>query len=186
MLDDIINISKLESGRIPLKIETLQVAEIVKSVHQFIYLQIANRNFKLEITNLDPSLYIQADFERLRQVLISLVDAAINLINKGNIILSTKSEVNSNLVIITIDIPCKPEVWHQQSEILATIPEPTLEAVKNFSKNLEMSPSTKLLLAQTLLETMGGQLEITDQSPNNFTQINCLFPLVKPEFATQE
>lgn len=183
MLDEVITVSKIEYGRTPLKQEIFPVDEILTAVYQFTHLQAANKNLKLEINKPNSSLYIKTDFERARQLLISLIDTGINLIEEGKILVLVSHEENSKTAKIAIKIPCSPEVWSETNESLETIPEATIDNLKTFSKKLQLSPAMKLKLAQNLLETMKGQLEIISLPPDNFTQINCLFPLAESDAA---
>jgi hypothetical protein len=50
--------------------------------------------------------------------------------------------------------------------------------VKNWSQTLDFSPGMKLLLAQNLIETMGGSLTIREVIKDHkcFRRLQCLLP----------
>ncbi|WP_013321589.1 sensor histidine kinase [Gloeothece verrucosa] len=190
MIDEILMVSKLEYGRISLNIISFSLEMVFADLYQFTHLQAANRNLKLEIILPQPALYIRADLEKFRQILITLVDTGINLTKEGTIQILAQVNPESDRVIIYLNIPCSVELWQEDGQFPGIGSEPSLETVKNFSKTLEMSPTLKFLLAQTLIEMMQGQLEILPMSPENqsqrFTQIQCLIPLASPESVAQE
>lgn len=181
ILDTIIKVSQIEYGRIELKIIPFQLAMVFADLEQCTQLQAANRNLKLEIIFPEPELYVLADLEKFLQILITLVDTSINLVKEGTIKVVAQVDPESKLALIDLNVPCPAYLWQEGISDIPTISEPTIQGVKTLSQQLEISPSLKFLLAQSLLQTMQGDLEILpileeNQSPN-FTQIQCLIPL---------
>lgn len=85
LLDELITVSKVDYGTKPLRLEAVNLAEILAEVKTLTHLQAANRNLRLEIVPPDGDLHVQADRERLQQVLVSLVDGAIAQMDEGHI-----------------------------------------------------------------------------------------------------
>jgi signal transduction histidine kinase len=88
LLDEIVTISKIEAGKQALQIETLSVNDCLLECYQLTYLQAANRGIKLEITENDQELYLQADQKRLQQALVMLTDSTIANLEEGSIRIS--------------------------------------------------------------------------------------------------
>lgn len=153
LIDQILNISKLESGRNKLDIETLQLSEFLQDIYDLTYLLAANCNYAFTLSLPDPEVHILADSRWLKQVLINLIDTAIKEMEQGNIYLSSNLPGTGNHINIWLDVPT-PAVVASESIDLITSENSELQ------KNIDLSPGMKLLLNQSLLELMGGKLEI--------------------------
>jgi nitrogen-specific signal transduction histidine kinase len=134
------------------------------------HLQAANRNLQLEIQPCDPSYYILADRARLIQALVNLIDSGISLTQGGKITVTTNCEPQTNEIKIEIELQCPASFWQENSDIMPSINKPSKDEIKKLIQEINLSPGMRLLLSQTLIETMGGRLELVDLSPS-ITQI---------------
>jgi K+-sensing histidine kinase KdpD len=174
ILDEILKVSKITYGSIPLEIQPIQLSQLLEDLYQLTHLQATNKSLHLQFATIPP-VYILADSSHLLQILLMLVDTTIKLQPEGIIKLNT--EVKANLIAIILESELSGNIWNQSQNLTSFTTETTLEDVKNFSQNLEISPSMKLVLAQTLLEVMQGSLIIQENSSGK-AQIKCLLPLV--------
>ncbi len=92
IINDILDISKIEAGKVELEQETFSVNEMVHNVHTIMHFKAEEKG--LELINDIPSenQYVQGDANRLRQILINLIGNAIKFTEKGLITTSVKSE----------------------------------------------------------------------------------------------
>jgi K+-sensing histidine kinase KdpD len=189
ILDQIIAVSKLDYGSIPLEINSIQLAALFTEVAHVTSLQAANRNLNLQIFPPHSDLYILADSHSFLQVLIILIDTAIKF-TEGEIKVWAEVSDCANLVQIIIETKGLQNFQAEPTDLLQQTPEASLEAIKSCRQTLEISPGMKLLLAQTLLETMEGQLEIIqsvseiEQKP--VTRLKCLIPKGSPQISPQQ
>lgn len=155
IIDDIVNVSKLEYGMIPLVLETIFLQEIFEDLEQLTYLQANNRNLRLEI--LPSKLTVIGDRSRLLQILFLLIDGVIGIAESGIIqVLSSQDHLSG---IIQIKSQCSMTQWQTPSH-------------HHYSLNL------KYLLAEKLMILMGGQIflkEISSES-NYQTLIEMILP----------
>lgn len=161
LIDEIVAVSKTEYGSNSLHLESLELSKIFTEIGRLTHLQAANRNLNLEIVNPDPQICVLADRSRLIQLIFNLIDSGIALMKKGVIKLST-TEVTSDSVKIEIDLDCPAVLWQE-----STVPEPNfqthnLSETRELLQEISLSANMKLLMSKTLLETMGGSLEIID------------------------
>ncbi|HYD20224.1 MAG TPA: ATP-binding protein [Flavipsychrobacter sp.] len=78
LVDDLDEISKLESGRIPIIQETFVMQELVKEVYEEMQLRAAEKNVQLEIKKgTERPISVNADKTKIRQVLVNLIENAI-------------------------------------------------------------------------------------------------------------
>ncbi len=196
MLDRIIEVSRIEEGRNPLKLETLQLADVFEEVHYLTELQAANRNISLHISQPDPKISVQADQRCLTQVLVTFIDIAITPVGNGNIGISAKvsplsistegstnGKTQAGHVIISIDLPLPPNCFCEPLDFLQL-----QQNRKDLSTQTEadLSPGTILMMNQSIVEMMGGHLEIVEAPPvaeelrredeSQITRLQCLLP----------
>ncbi len=166
LIDEIVAVSKTEYGSNRLNLESLQLKEIFTEIDRLTHLQAANHNLQLEIIEPDPTVYVYADRSRLIQLIFNLIDSGISLMDTGNIKVST-ADVSLDTVTIEIDLECPTELWYEQKTSEPNLESSDLADIRKLLQEISLSPNMKLLLSQTLLETMGGNLELLDLAPQN-------------------
>jgi hypothetical protein len=119
MLDKILDVSRTESGKNPIKLESLQLAEVFEEVRYLSEMQAANRNIPLTIVLPDPNIYVLADEQWLTPVLVNLVESAITPEELGRISVSAQVDRDSDNVHILIEAPRPPESWTEAVDLLA-------------------------------------------------------------------
>lgn len=182
LIDEILNVARTEHGTNKLDIQPLPLAEVLQEVNKLTYLLAANRNFPLRVMLPEPEVYVLADHRWLRQVLVNLVDTAINQMEEGSICISSSLSPTNNVVHIWLDLPTH-----------ALPSSESIDLIKNENKSSEItentavfSPGMRLLVNQTLLEVMGGKLEIVSsgtahESTEELTRLQVSIPLMTPE-----
>jgi K+-sensing histidine kinase KdpD len=179
LIDEILNISKLESGRNQLYIESWQLSEFLQEVYNLTYLLAANRNYSFTLSPPDPEIYFLADSRWLRQVLINLIDTTINHMEEGNIYLSSNLSSTDNCVNIWLDVPTHSLVTSESIDLMKSVNQTTQE-------NIILSPAMKFSINQSLIELMAGKLEILPFPTNKvqtpqLTRLQISIPLTIPE-----
>ncbi|MFZ3059144.1 MAG: PAS domain S-box protein [Candidatus Methanoperedens sp.] len=94
LINDILDIAKVEAGKIDLTIEKISVPDAINEASAFIKENAAKRNLILKI-NLDSQLdVIEADRTRFRQILYNLLDNAVKFSKPegGTVTITTKKE----------------------------------------------------------------------------------------------
>ena len=173
LIDEILLIARTEHGTNELNITSIPLAEVLENVHKIIYMLAENRNYPLQVIVPDTDVYVLADAYWLRQVVVNLLDTAILNMEEGSIYVSSNNNTQNNIVHICLDVP------------KATIPES--EAIDylnpdvfNREEENQVSPGMRLLMNQTILELMGGKLEIVPypilEEAAEFTRLQVSIP----------
>ncbi len=105
LINDILDLSKIESGGITLNSSSFDLYSLLSTLEQMLRGKALSKNLEL-IFDLSPNLpqYIQADGNKLRQVLINLLSNAIKFTVKGGITLRAELKHHlSNLSISSYD-----------------------------------------------------------------------------------
>lgn len=119
MLDKILDVSRAESGKNPIKLKPLQLAEVFEEVRYLCEMQAANRNIPLNVVLPDPNVYLLADEQWLTPVLVKLVESAITPEELGSISLSAEVDQDAKNVHILISAPRPHESWTEAVDLLA-------------------------------------------------------------------
>ncbi|MEI7662877.1 MAG: ATP-binding protein, partial [Bacteroidota bacterium] len=84
LINDVLDISRIESGRILLHIETVDAGKVILEVLDFMRHDAAKLNLVLQYEHRDAEdFYVTADRQRLRQVLLNLVNNAVKYNRDG-------------------------------------------------------------------------------------------------------
>ncbi|WP_130757172.1 sensor histidine kinase [Microcystis aeruginosa] len=164
MLDEMINLSKLESGTLPLEREIFSLTKLWEDWASLTYLQAANRNIQLKFSPLTDDIAIIADYQCLSSALVLLVDAAIANPGSGSICISV-SALDEKKVTISLEFTGEIPLW-PMPEISSLSLESKPEEVKQFTQVLGFSPSLKFQLAKGIIEVSGGEMSL-DRIDNN-------------------
>lgn len=192
LIDEIIDVSKTAYGTNRLDIRPLQLVQVFEQLQNSTHLLAANRGFPLRFSMPNPDLYGMADWRRLVQLLLSLIDTSIAKMQDGKITVSAQPSPKENNLWIWIDVQTTSNIWSEPANLLQNSSEPlTVETAKaKFNdKKPGPSPGMNLLLAQTLVELMAGELqvlELPEAQGQSATRLQCSIPLASPESIAQE
>lgn len=103
LTNDLDEISKLESGEIPLHKELFIIQDLVKEVFEMVHLNAATKNIKCQFKKgTEFPIAVFADKEKIRQVLINLVDNAVKYGHDNGTIVASMYETDGKRVLIEI------------------------------------------------------------------------------------
>jgi signal transduction histidine kinase/CheY-like chemotaxis protein len=102
IVEDVLDISRIVSGKIRLNIQPVEVPDIVRSAVDAITPAADARGVRLE-TILDPQAPISGDPERLQQVLWNLLANAVKFTNRGGRVQIRLQRVNSHVEVSVSD-----------------------------------------------------------------------------------
>ncbi len=78
LVDDLNQISKLESGKIPIVKENFKIQDLIREVYEELSMHVKERESKFELKKgTESSLQVYADKHKIRQVLVNLIENAI-------------------------------------------------------------------------------------------------------------
>lgn len=93
LINDVLDLSKVEAGKISLKNKPTRIREIVKEIEDLFFLTLHQKNLKFEISvSNNVAEYYLIDETRLRQIFVNIVGNAIKFTEKGEISLTIESK----------------------------------------------------------------------------------------------
>ena len=198
LMDQLIKVAKASYGKEKLDLRPISLQDALLEVQQFTYLQARNRNLRLEIELPDDDVSVLADANWLRQVLVSLIDTPISLVQEGTIHLTTQVDAEAGFAQIWIDDERSADFWQEPANLLnlgspsdspSDSPNLLSPMAAHLPEALEDAPSPGLVLlvSQMLLERMGGRLDLLmipsdvkdtqGEVGSNLTRIQCSVPI---------
>ncbi|MGA9383274.1 MAG: HAMP domain-containing sensor histidine kinase [Phormidium sp.] len=184
LIDEILNVSRIEYGSNRLDIQPLALAEILSQVYDLTHLQAANRNHRLTIEIPESEIYVLADPRWLRQVLLNLVDAPLKYMEPINVRVSVHLEPATEYVNIWVEDERPAEALTEPIDLLKTISAEDKDPLP-VNEDFTLSPGLSLMMSQTILELMKGRLEViavpSVEENSKFTKIQCSIPLCEKE-----
>jgi two-component system, OmpR family, sensor histidine kinase VicK len=124
--EDILDVTRIESQNLNLKLEPLNLDEIISNAINDAKRSHQNQNVSLLYLRDkydNDSVFIQADRGRLNQVISNLISNAIRFTKEGSIVVSVKKEERENKVIVSVKdtgIGIHPEVLPRLFQKFAT------------------------------------------------------------------
>jgi PAS domain S-box-containing protein len=158
LIDDILDLAKVESGKIELYETGFNLPSLLSSVSEIIKIraQYKGINFYLESANVLPE-GVYGDEQRLRQILLNLLGNAIKFTDQGSVTLNVSfNQPNSQLYFKIEDTGIGIS-----SENVKRIFEPFEQA--GTQERQAKGTGLGLAITKNLVELMGGQLCISSQ-----------------------
>jgi signal transduction histidine kinase len=104
LINDVLDMAKIESGRMNLHPENFNVQNLMEEVTSITSTLASEKNISLFIDdNSDRNIEVYADNTRMRQVMINLVNNSIKFTEKGSVVLSVKPIEGARILITVKD-----------------------------------------------------------------------------------
>lgn len=93
LVENLLNISRIESGRLKFSYKTIQLEDMIESVCEELYSKANEKSLKLEFKRLKNNLpTVTIDTEKVRQVVMNLIDNSIKYTPKGKVTVTLKKQ----------------------------------------------------------------------------------------------
>src|SRR5258708_4764503 len=103
LINDILNLSKMEAGRLALHEEEVDLASLVASCITLVETQARQAQIQISVSLDEQILSIRADDRRLRQILINLLSNAVKFTPPGGHVRISSTQENGGLAIAVRD-----------------------------------------------------------------------------------
>jgi len=85
LINDVLDISKIESGKIELRIEDVNLSQIINQINTMIKPIYEKKNLKFEVPKFDKKKIIQVDRLRFKEILFNLLSNAVKYTKEGKV-----------------------------------------------------------------------------------------------------
>jgi len=151
IINDLIDISKIESGLVEIRIANFSVNEQLEYLYSFFYPEAANKNINLILDNCPKDFQIATDKEKFIAILTNLIKNAIKYSNEGNINFGYTAKDN----MLTFYI--KDQGIGIEGDKIETIFDRFVQADNSLASTYE-GAGLGLSISQAFVELMGGKI----------------------------
>jgi len=177
IINDILDIAKIEAGKLELTIEDVEVSELLQEVWTLSHVQAEQKKLEYRIIYPEKPIFIRGDRNRLKQILLNLIGNSIKFTHKGGV--TVKAEVFE-------------EKGHCQFSVIDTgIGISKEKQAKLFQKFVQADGTTTrkyggtglgLAITKSLVEMMGGVIELFSEGEGKGTTVTFTIPLSTKSF----
>jgi PAS domain S-box-containing protein len=154
LINDILDVSKIEAGKIQLEITDFDLYRLLKTLEDFFALKAQNKSLNLIITcTKNVPEYIQADQGKLRQILINLLSNAIKFTNSGSVTLEV-CQISPDILSFSVE----DTGVGIAAEELALLFEPFQQT--RSGQQTQEGTGLGLAICQEFVRLMGGELTV--------------------------
>lgn len=164
LINDVLDMSKIESGRVTLSVEKFEISQTVESLLAIIHPQIQakNQNLKVSVANIVHEGVI-GDPLHLQQVFVNIMGNAVKFTPEGGTITFSIHEKPSHIQ----GSGCYEFVFEDtgigmQKEFLEKIYEPFSRAENSSSRNIE-GTGLGMSIARNIVRMMNGDIQIESE-----------------------
>lgn len=157
LINDLLDLSKIESGKVELKHELFSCGAAIKEISNTMKLLAENKGLSLNCNIPEPDPMIRTDRRALIQILINLVNNAINYTEKGE---------------VTISVECTQLTPHRRIEIsvidtgIGILPKDQgnlFEAFTRVGAHCSDEAGLGLYLSNKMADLLGGEIVFTSE-----------------------
>lgn len=153
LINDVLDISKIESGQLALSPTTFELAPSIEKIAQMVAPLAEKKGLKL-IVDISPDVKaVTTDQRRLEQIILNLLNNAVKFTEKGEVRVLCKSENEDYILSVSdtgIGIP---------SEALADLFKPFHQVDTGLARKYE-GTGLGLSISKRLIEMMGGSIGV--------------------------
>lgn len=103
MVEELLDFSRLSSGRMELKVSEINLSEIAKLVNKQLQFRAKTGGIDIVVNYDEKPVIIMADKDRIKQILINLLDNALKFTESGGVIITNITQDENNAVLEVID-----------------------------------------------------------------------------------
>jgi PAS domain S-box-containing protein len=154
LINDVLNLSRIESGRVEYAIEDVPLAATVQHVMPMLDPQIAAKGLRCS-AEVDPALVARADREKVQQILINLLTNAVKFTLAGGRVTVTAGELPRRPGLVALHVA--DTGIGIPADKLAQVFEPFVQVDTSHTRPTEGS-GLGLAISRDLARGMGGDL----------------------------
>jgi two-component system, NarL family, sensor histidine kinase BarA len=178
IINDLLDISKIEAGKLSVFLEQIDLRQILKDVINLQSVNIQQKGLHLNIPEFSESILANVDPQKLKQVLINVIGNATKFTEEGSITISVEIQRQNQLI-------SKPQVIIKIQDTGIGIESSQQQKLFRPYVMVEGSTNRKsegtglgLAISRNLMELMGGIISLESTGINQGTTATITLPLV--------
>jgi len=180
MINDVLDLSKLEAGRLELEPEVFDLPLMLKDISRMTALRTNTMDLSFK-SELDPALvrFIKADSHKIRQILINLLNNAVAYTDKGGISLYAATlPLTDDSSMVTLKLEVEDSGSGISPDQLEHIFEPYIQA--GIARSGLKGTGLGLAISKSFIDLMGGEIRVASQ-PGKGSRFSVQIPVAPVE-----
>lgn len=164
MVNDLLDLAKVESGKAELRLAKLEVAQVLGAVRALMRPLVTNDSVRLVFQESSPGLSIETDESKLSQILRNLISNALKFTPAGSVTVSASLSPDGEAIRFIVKdtgIGIAPEDQERIFQEFAQVESPLQRKVKGTGLGLPLS--------RKLADLLSGTLQVTSQPGSGST-----------------
>ncbi len=161
LINDLLDISRIEDDRIALESIRYEPAEILKDIHLMFEPDAGRKNLRLVLDDRTNGDVLMGDRTRLQQILMNLVSNALKFTDEGEIVISAETQAHGD-DSVTLNLSVRDTGIGIPAEKLPLIFDKFTQADETITRRFGGS-GLGLSIARSLVELMGGAIRVESQ-----------------------
>ncbi len=159
LIDDILDLSKIEAGKMELSIKSFDMVEILESTCELLAARAHEKGLDIACF-VDPHLSgkVVGDPARLRQVLLNLAGNAAKFTDEGSVKITAMSDRGTDEVLITVSDTGIGMTAEETAKVFQAFTQADSGHDRNYG-----GTGLGLAISQKLVRLMGGALHVTSE-----------------------
>jgi two-component system, NarL family, sensor histidine kinase BarA len=177
IINDLLDIAKIESGKLSLVVEEIDLGQVLREVVSLQAIHIQQKKLQLTVAETLEPIIVKGDRAKLKQVLINVIGNAVKFTENGSINVKTKMELeapsNSLRVAIIIEdtgVGIEPSQQHKLFRPFAMADGTTTRKFGGTGLGLAIS--------RNLVELMGGTIMLCSAGLDQGTTVAISLPII--------
>lgn len=160
LINDILDIVKIESGKIPINMEILHLRQLIEEAAHMVQPLMEKNNNSLQIKYEAAVHRINTDGVKLRQILLNLLNNAAKFTSNGKILINIKTTLRSEHAYLSICIN-DDGIGMDETQIAALF-QPFQQADSSSTRKYG-GMGLGLTLTKEFVKMLGGEITVTSQ-----------------------
>ena len=167
LIEDLLDMAKLESGRLEYRISDVPVDEVLLSLEASISPTLRKNGVAYRFEECGPSVTVRADRDKLEQIMLNLLSNAAKFTERGRV--DVRCEVDTGSVRVQVSDTGRGIAPH----MLETVFEPFVQEEQELTRTAE-GTGLGLTISRQLARGMGGDVTVRSELGKGSTFTLCL------------
>jgi len=175
IINDLLDISKIEAGKLSVFLEIIDLQKVLKDVINLQSVNIQHKGLQLNIPQMNEPMMVNADAVKLKQVLINIIGNAIKFTEEGSISITIEIQQidgNSQVIVKVKDTGVGIDPAQQQKLFRPFV------MVEGANTSKFGGTGLGLAISRNLIELMKGTITLESAGVNQGTTIAITLPLI--------
>lgn len=175
IINDLLDISKIEEGKLSVTLETIDLQKLLKDVVNLQSVTVQQKGLQLNVSLTSEPMMVNVDVAKFKQVLINVIGNAMKFTDEGSITITTEikhSDVSSQVMIKVKDTGIGIDPTQQQKLFHPFV------MVEGASSRKFGGTGLGLAISRNLIELMKGSISLESAGINQGTTVTITLPLI--------